>query len=35
MNRLSVIIPGYNNPLWRRERCLASVAAALTASHNM
>lgn len=28
--RLSVIIPGYNNPLWRWERCLASVAAVLT-----
>lgn len=27
--RLSVIIPGYNNPIWRWQRVLASVAAAL------
>ena len=29
MKRLSVIIPGYNNPEWRWRRCLESVVAAI------
>lgn len=29
MKRLSVIIPGYNNPEWRWKRCLESVLAAI------